>query len=156
MCVGMKSTSPFLELVRCLWDILLNHGCTETHRTIINQPSKITFDATKVGNFHFVAELLRSEPDLIRDVDDKNRSIFHIAVQHCHSSIFSLIHELGSFKDSIIDLEDDERNNILHYAAKLAPPSQLNLISGAALQMTHEILWFEVHLLLLFHLTYVI
>ncbi|RHN73371.1 putative ankyrin repeat-containing domain, PGG domain-containing protein [Medicago truncatula] len=140
---GMKSTSPFLELVRCLWDILLNHGCTETHRTIINQPSKITFDATKVGNFHFVAELLRSEPDLIRDVDDKNRSIFHIAVQHCHSSIFSLIHELGSFKDSIIDLEDDERNNILHYAAKLAPPSQLNLISGAALQMTHEILWFE-------------
>ncbi|KAK2449181.1 ankyrin repeat-containing protein ITN1 [Trifolium repens] len=141
--LGMKTSPLFLQLVGCLWNILLNHGCTETHRTIINQPSKVTFDATEIGNFHFVAELLRSEPDLIKEVDDKKRSIFHIAVQHCHSSIFSLIHELGSFKDSIVALEDDEKNNILHYAAKLAPHCQLNLISGAALQMTHEILWFE-------------
>jgi hypothetical protein len=52
MCVGMKTGPLFLQLVGCLWNILLNHGCTETHRTIINQPSKVTFDATEIGNFH--------------------------------------------------------------------------------------------------------
>lgn len=146
MHVGMQPT-PFLQLVGSLWGVLLNLvGCTETLRIIINQPSQITFDATEIGNFPFVAELIRFDPDLIWELDDKNRSIIHIAVLHRHSSIFSLIHELNSFKYFMVDLEDDEENNILHYAAKLAPSHQLNLISGAALQMTHELLWFEVFL----------
>ncbi|XP_061373855.1 uncharacterized protein LOC133316151 isoform X2 [Gastrolobium bilobum] len=139
----MKQT-PYLQLVGCLWSILLNHDYTETEMSrFISQPSQITFDATEVGNFHFLAELMRSYPDLIWEVDGRNRSIIHIAVLHRHSSIFSLRHELGSIKDLIATFEDDEVNNILHCAAKLAPPYQLNLISGAALQMTHELLWFE-------------
>ena len=114
-------------------------------RILISQPSQVTFDATKAGNFHFVAELMRSYPDIMWEVDDKNRSIIHIAVLHRHSSIFNLIHEIGSIKDLIVTFEEkDEKNNMLHCAAKLAPPHQLKLISGAALQMTHEVLWFEV------------
>ncbi|KAK7329323.1 hypothetical protein VNO77_23481 [Canavalia gladiata] len=140
---NMKPT-PFLQLVGCLWSMLLDQDYTETEmRTFISHPSQITFDATEVGNFHFVAELMRSYPDLIWELDGKNRSIIHIAVLGRHSSIFSLIHELGSFKDFIATFEDDEGSNILHYAAKLTPPNQLSLISGAALQMTHESLWFE-------------
>lgn len=144
MCVGMQ-TSLFLQLVRFLWSIILNHDCAETRRTIMNHPSQIIFDATKIGNVHFLAELMRLDPDLIWEVDGKNRSIIHIAVLYRHSNIFSLIQELGSFKDLIVALEDDEENNILHYAAKLAPPCQLSSISGEALQMTHELLWFEVY-----------
>ncbi|KAJ1393088.1 PGG domain [Sesbania bispinosa] len=143
-CQGMQP-SLFLQLVGCLWSMLLNIEYTEAEmmRTIISHPSQITFDATEIGNFHFVAELMRSDPDLIWEVDGKNRSIIHIAVLHRHSSIFNLIHELSCFKYLVGTLEDDEENNILHYAAKLAPPYQLNLISGEALQMTHELLWFE-------------
>ncbi|KAL5158267.1 Ankyrin repeat-containing protein ITN1 [Glycine soja] len=140
---GMKTT-PFVQLVECLWNKLLQQDYDETElRSFINLPSQITFDATQVGNFRFVATLMRSYPDLLWEMDEKNRSIIHIAVIHRHSSIYSLIHELGSFKDFISTFEDDEGNNILHYAAKLTPPDKLSLISGAALQMTHELRWFE-------------
>lgn len=142
---GMKTT-PFVQLVECLWNKLLQQDYDETEmRSFINLPSQITFDATQVGNFQFVAALMRSYPDLLWEMDEKNRSIIHIAVIHRHSSIYSLIHELGSFKDFISTFEDDEGNNILHYAAKLTPPDKLSLISGAALQMTHELRWFEVY-----------
>ncbi|KAE9598718.1 putative ankyrin repeat-containing domain, PGG domain-containing protein [Lupinus albus] len=124
--------------------MLLNSHCTETDmRVLISWPSQVTFDATKVGNFHFVAELIRSYPDLIWEVDDKNRSIIHIAVLRRRSSIFTLIYELGSIKDFIATFEDEEGNNILHCASKLSPSYRLDLISGAALQMTHELVWFE-------------
>ncbi|KAF6139442.1 hypothetical protein GIB67_026284, partial [Kingdonia uniflora] len=38
---------------------------------------------------------------------------------------------------------DKCKNTILHLAAKLAPVSQLNLVSGAALQMQRELQWFK-------------
>ena len=112
-------------------------------RRVISHPSQITLEAAEVGNVEFLAELLRFYPDLIWEIDIKNRSIIHIAVLNRHASIFNLIHEIG---DSIKTFEDDEGNNLLHCAAKLAPPTQLNLVSGAAFQMMHELLWFEVNL----------
>ncbi|XP_022851723.1 uncharacterized protein LOC111373415 [Olea europaea var. sylvestris] len=52
---------------------------------------------------------------------------------------------LGATKDFITYYIDDEGNNILHLAGKLAPPSRLNTISaGPALQMQRELLWFKV------------
>lgn len=141
---SLDPTDPFVQLVGCLWSMLLDQDYDEMEmRTFISRPTQITFDATEVGNFHFVATLMRSYPDLLWDVDAKNRSIMHMAVVHRHSTIFSLIHELGSFKDFIATFEDDQGNNILHYAAKLTPSNKLRFISGAALQMTHELLWFE-------------
>ncbi|CAA2967517.1 Hypothetical predicted protein [Olea europaea subsp. europaea] len=51
----------------------------------------------------------------------------------------------GATKDFITYYIDDEGNNILHLAGKLAPPSRLNTISaGPALQMQRELLWFKV------------
>ncbi|KAK7290033.1 hypothetical protein RIF29_04154 [Crotalaria pallida] len=139
-----EKPTPILQLVQHLWSTLLDLHCAETEmRILISWPSQVIFDATEVGNFHFVAELMRSYPDLIWEVDHKNRSIIHIAVVHRHSSIFTLIHELSFIKDFIATFVDEEENNILHCAAKLAPSYRLNLISGAALQMTHELLWFE-------------
>lgn len=35
-------------------------------------------------------------------------------------------------------------NNILHFAGKLSPASQLDCVSGAALQMQRELQWFKV------------
>jgi hypothetical protein len=38
-------------------------------------------------------------------------------------------------KDALLYNRDDSNNNILHLAAKLAPASRFNSVSGTALQM---------------------
>ncbi|PNX76824.1 ankyrin repeat-containing protein, partial [Trifolium pratense] len=88
-------------------------------------------------------ELISVDPSLIWDIDSKNRTILHIAVLHRHASIFNLVHQIGNIQDILVTYEDDEKNTILHMVAKLAPRSQLDLVSGAAFQMSVELLWFE-------------
>ncbi|KAJ0960219.1 hypothetical protein J5N97_001962 [Dioscorea zingiberensis] len=140
---NLKQVNEALQLVQCLWTELLRNDHDDVMR-LIKHPSKLLFDATKLGNYEFLAVLINSYPDLIWQLDDKNRSIIHVAVLHRHASIFNLVHEIGSIKDIIATFTDeDESNNILHMAAKLAPPNQLNLVSGAALQMQRELVWFE-------------
>lgn len=132
-----------LELVRCLWKHVLNigHDYTMEH---ISHPSELLFDATKLGNFEFIAELISSYPDLVWATDSQNRSIIHVAVLNRHANIFNLIHDIGPIKDILATYEDDKENNILHLAAQLPPLERLNIVSGAALQMQQELLWFEV------------
>ncbi|KAM5585093.1 ankyrin repeat-containing protein ITN1 [Rosa sericea] len=140
---NLKQVNEALQLVQCLWTEILRNDHDDVMR-LIKDPSKLLFDATKLGNYEFLAVLINSYPDLIWQLDDKNRSIIHVAVLHRHASIFNLVHEIGSIKDIIVTFTDDEEsNNILHMAAKLAPPNQLNLVSGAALQMQRELVWFE-------------
>ncbi|KAI4332580.1 hypothetical protein L6164_017477 [Bauhinia variegata] len=133
------------ELVSSLWQKILRKEDSELEiRKLISTPSQLLFDAAKVGNVEFLAVLMKSCPDLIWELDNKNRSIIHIAVLHRRANIFNLIHEIGSNKDIIVTYRDtDAKNNLLHLAAKLAPSEQLELVSGAAFQMTLELLWFE-------------
>ncbi|KAK7413004.1 hypothetical protein VNO78_04815 [Psophocarpus tetragonolobus] len=133
-----------LQLVRCLWQTLLSLDCTEKQmKRVICEPFQVIFIAAEVGNFEILAELIRSYPDLSWEVDAKNRSIIHIAVLHRHAAIFNLIHEIRSIRYFVVTFEDADQNNLLHCAAKLAPPSQLNLVSGAAFQMMYELRWYE-------------
>lgn len=142
---GLKQTLV-LQLVGRLWEEILN--LTESvleMRTIISYPSQLLFDAAEVGNFDFLAQLIGSYPDLIWELDDNFRSIIHIAVLHRHATIFNLIHDLFLIKDIIVTYTDvNDGNNLLHLAAKLAPPNRLQLVSGAAFQMKYELLWFKV------------
>ena len=69
--------------------------------------------------------------------------MFHIAVEKRHESIFNLL-VVGSIRDLLADRINEYGNNILHLAAGLAPEEKLNAISGAALQMQRELLWFKV------------
>ncbi|XP_058752228.1 uncharacterized protein LOC131625384 [Vicia villosa] len=133
------------QLVKCLWTTIVDkyyHSKLEL-REIRNEPSQLIFDAAKVGNFGFLSELISGYPSLIWDVDRQNRTIIHIAVLHRHASIFNLVHKIGYVKGVIVTYEDEKRNTLLHLAAKLAPQSQLELVSGAAFQMCLELLWFE-------------
>ncbi|PON41664.1 Transmembrane protein [Parasponia andersonii] len=134
--------SQALELVRCLWNHVLHLG-HDTTMDLIRDPTELLFDATKLGNFEFLAELISSYPDLLWETNDENQSIIHVAVLYRHANIFNLIHEIGSIKDLLASYQDEDGNNILHLAAKLAPPERLNIVSGAALQMQQELLWFE-------------
>jgi len=134
-----------LQLVKFLWTTILEKRCsTEELKEIKNEPSQLIFDAANVGNYGFLSELISAQPSLIWDVDSENRTILHIAVLHRHASIFGLIHQIGHIKDVIVTFEDEDKNTLLHLAAKLAPPGQLELVSGAAFQMCMEMLWFEV------------
>ncbi|KAL6276462.1 hypothetical protein ACE6H2_020063 [Prunus campanulata] len=138
---SLKQTKA-LELVECLWNQILKHDDDDV-MCLITEPSEVLFDATRLGNYEFLSVLINAYPDLLWETDDENRTIFHVAVLYRHASIFNLIHETGSIKDIIVTYTDNENNNILHLAAKLAPQNQLNLVSGAALQMQRELVWFE-------------
>ncbi|KAJ8759714.1 hypothetical protein K2173_009815 [Erythroxylum novogranatense] len=99
--------------------------------------------AAERGNLAFLTTLIRSYPDLVFEVDGKKRSIFHIAVLHRHEDVFKLIHEIGLANSLIVLQTDCERNNLLHFAAMLSPQNKLDAFPGAALQLQHELLWFE-------------
>ncbi|KAK9938938.1 hypothetical protein M0R45_015649 [Rubus argutus] len=100
------------------------------------------------GGSRIILTTMSCYPELVWETDEKNRTIIHVAVLHRHASIFNLVHGIGSIKDLVVTYEDDQGNNIVHMAAKLAPQNQLNLVSGVALQMQRELVWFEVLLLL--------
>lgn len=145
---GTRSTNAGLQLLKCLWEEVLNQN-DWTVTNLIRKPSHVLFVATEVGNSEFLEELVGAYPDLVWEIDDCNRSLFHNAVMYHHATIFNMVHQLGLYKDFILSYKDDKNNNILHLAAKLAPPNQLNTVSGAALQMQRELLWFEVSISLL-------
>nr|XP_023881971.1 ankyrin repeat-containing protein At5g02620-like [Quercus suber]XP_023881972.1 ankyrin repeat-containing protein At5g02620-like [Quercus suber] len=130
------------QLVKKLWEHVLQQQDSEISK-LIKKPSRLLFDAAELGSLEFLIILLRSYPDLIWKVDDNNRSLFHIAVLYRHRTIFNLIYEFGAIKDLIAAYKDGKNNNILHLAGDLPPPSRLQIVSGAALQMQRELLWFK-------------
>ncbi|GMI86015.1 hypothetical protein like AT3G18670 [Hibiscus trionum] len=129
-------------LVKLLWDqILLLEDSQITD--ILRIPSRVLFVATEFGVVELITELIQSYPDLIWRVDEHSRSIFHVAVIHRQEKIFRYIHDIGAHKDMIVAYKDKNNHCILHLAAKIAPPNRLNIVSGAALQMQRELLWFK-------------
>nr|POF06282.1 hypothetical protein CFP56_74870 [Quercus suber] len=106
----------------------------------IHEISQVLFVAAEVGNVEFLVKLIRFDFDLLWKIDNE-RSIFQIAVEQRHESIFNLL--IGSIRDIIGDGINEDGNNILHLAAELAPQEKLNSISGAAFQMQRELLWFK-------------
>jgi len=134
-----------LELAQSLWNEVIKQR-EEDISKLIAYPWRLLFVAAQLGKVEFLSVLIRSYPDLIWKVDENRFTIFHIAVIHRHEEIFKLIYEIGAIKNLIATYKDDKRNNMLHLASKLAPPHRLNCVSGAALQMQREILWFKVTL----------
>ena len=132
------------QLVKKLWEHVLQQQDSEISK-LIKKPSRLLFDAAELGSLEFLIILIRSYPDLIWKVDDNNRSLFHNAVLYRHRTIFNLIYEFGAIKDLIAAYKDGKNNNILHLAGYLPPPSRLQIVSGAALQMQRELLWFKVN-----------
>lgn len=143
-----STRSTAFKLLQYLWEQTLHQEDLEIPH-LSNNTSKLLFTATRHGNVDFVVELLRSYPDFIWKVDGHNRSIFHIAVMYRHEGIFSLIYEIGPVIELIATYRDNSNNNILHLAATLAPRDQLTIVSGAALQMQRELMWYKVIIIVL-------
>lgn len=104
----------------------------------------LLFDAVEFGNTEFLDILIGSYPNIIWTIDNHRRSLLHIAVKNRQESVFNLIYETVAAKEIILTYVDGSKQNILHLAGELAPPRRLNIVSGAALQMQRELLWFKV------------
>ncbi|KVH91995.1 Ankyrin repeat-containing protein, partial [Cynara cardunculus var. scolymus] len=108
--------------------------------------SRILFVAAKMGNVVFILELIRQHPERVLELNDNNQSIFHIAVSYRHDYIYSLMYEIGSVKDSIVNLEDVNGNNMLHLVGILRETTESNELVGgvgALLQMRQDLIWFQ-------------
>ncbi|KAK1355034.1 Ankyrin repeat-containing protein [Heracleum sosnowskyi] len=120
-----------------------NHPAAKYVDRFAGYQSRLLFVAAALGNTKFLIELLRLCPELIWKIDDNDRTIFHVAVLHRQESVYNLLYEIGSIKDLVTSFKDTNDNNILHLAAKKPEQSRLHIVSGVALQMQREILWFK-------------
>ncbi|KAB1225596.1 hypothetical protein CJ030_MR1G020811 [Morella rubra] len=101
------------------------------------------FRAIKEGNFEFVYEIVRANPDLLYVIEfPTKRTIFMLAVLHRQAKIFSLIYGLQQIKTSLSG-SDTSYNNILHIAGIFTESTPIQHIPGAALQMQRELQWFK-------------
>ncbi|GKV47790.1 hypothetical protein SLEP1_g54652 [Rubroshorea leprosula] len=70
--------------------------------------------------------------------------MFACAVVHRQEKVAQFLHEnVASNDTNMVTTIDEDGNNILHLAAKLAPHSQLDHICGAALWLQNELHWFK-------------
>ncbi|XP_022847426.1 uncharacterized protein LOC111369924 isoform X1 [Olea europaea var. sylvestris] len=104
---------------------------------------KIINDAIKNGIFELIDEMIKCAPEIIWRKDKKGRTIFSNAIISRQEKIFGLIFTLGKEKCLMGMRYDIFGNNYLHLAAKLSPPSRLDIVTGAALQMQRELQWFK-------------
>ncbi|XP_011652476.2 uncharacterized protein LOC101218503 isoform X2 [Cucumis sativus] len=111
----------------------------------IKHPTRLLNDAACTGNVEFLIVLIRKYPDIIWEDADDGKSIFHVAIENRLENVFNLINEIGRLNEFTAKYRTFKgRNyNILHLAGHLATPNHLNRVSGAALQMQREMLWFK-------------
>ncbi|KAK1587544.1 hypothetical protein Q3G72_014045 [Acer saccharum] len=128
------------ELLRCICQEISSKGESMFEQLEVK---KVVFKAVKHGIVEFITELMQHYPDTIWCYDDYNRHIFLYATLQRQEKIFSLIYNMGAKKNIVATSWDKSYNNILHQAAFLAPSSQLDRVSGAALQMQRELQWFK-------------
>ncbi|XP_022774066.1 uncharacterized protein LOC111316347 [Durio zibethinus] len=104
---------------------------------------KAIYDAIKHGMIEFIDEIIKLYPEIIWRKDKKGRTLFANAIVLRQEKMFNHVFRLGSKQRISLIRHDSFRNNFLHLAAKLSPPSRLDRFSGAALQMQRELQWFE-------------
>ncbi|XP_022858910.1 uncharacterized protein LOC111379707 isoform X2 [Olea europaea var. sylvestris] len=140
ICSSLQWWRQANELAMGLWERI---PMTSLDFGFLIQKTQILHDAAKIGNVEFLTLFTQSFPELTWNVDSEKYSIFHVAVINRQEKVFSLIYQTGAAKDFNTYYRDKDKNNILHLAGKLAPPSRLNIVSGPALQMQRELLWFK-------------
>ncbi|KAI3898811.1 hypothetical protein MKW92_023374 [Papaver armeniacum] len=102
------------------------------------------FYTTRFGIIEYFKEIINSCPHLMHSIyDDKGGiGLLQEAVLARQHNIYNFISQTGAMNDMVLRASDT-MNNTLHLAGFLAPPSQLEKVSGAALQMQREIQWFQ-------------
>ncbi|KAL4568170.1 hypothetical protein LXL04_023776 [Taraxacum kok-saghyz] len=105
--------------------------------------TKPMFEAI-IQNTHEVVEYIVScFPDSLSSPNEEGHNIIQHAVINRSENIYNILYQMSEHKNVYRTIKDPSGNNLLHLAARLAPSSKLNLISGAALQIQRELQWFK-------------
>ncbi|PON78144.1 PGG domain containing protein [Parasponia andersonii] len=94
------------------------------------------------GTVEFIVNISKAVPELILS-PMFSRTMFEVAIINRRANVFSLIHGTDTKLSSTSLRFNLMGENMLHVTGRIAPPSKLNLISGAALQMQRELQWFK-------------
>ncbi|XP_027073877.1 uncharacterized protein [Coffea arabica] len=129
-----------IQLLTCIFKEIRTLSKKELEKMDID---KILYDAIEHGIIEFVDEIFKFTPEIIYKKDKRGRTLFSHAIVLRQEKIYSLIYALGRRKSILARRHDYFQNNFLHLAAKLSPQSQLDRVSGAALQMQRELQWFQ-------------
>nr|GEX40666.1 ankyrin repeat family protein [Tanacetum cinerariifolium] len=118
-------------------------GKTDDDNVIRKHYTEAVIHALEHDNSEAIEEVVRSFPRAIWTKHNGYGLIHSAVINRCKNVYSYLVHgEIGD-KHTHKICTDNDGNNLLHLAGKLAPIDKLNQISGAALQMQREIQWFE-------------
>ncbi|KAK9072459.1 hypothetical protein SSX86_008893 [Deinandra increscens subsp. villosa] len=79
-----------------------------------------------------------------QEYNDGGFNLFHATIKDRQVGMYNLVCQLSGHKVFAPSLHGDEEiDNALHLAAKLAPSYRINVVTGAALQMQRELRWFQ-------------
>ncbi|XP_058198590.1 uncharacterized protein LOC131314115 [Rhododendron vialii] len=129
-----------LELLKCFCEGIASLQDSAKHSSLTREA---IMSAARNGIPEIVHEIVESFPSVLWTKDEDGRRVFEKAVLERQENAFNLVYQMGKYSREFVLQHYDEGNNILHLAGKLAPPTKLSQISGAALQMQLELQWFE-------------
>ncbi|GLT90050.1 hypothetical protein SLE2022_080020 [Rubroshorea leprosula] len=92
-----------------------------------------------------VKEIIKANKNILwRSLNlEDSRNMFAWAVARRQEEVARFLYEFAKEHTNMVITRDKDGNNILHLAAKLAPPYQLGRISGSASQLQSELRWFK-------------
>ncbi|GKV47802.1 hypothetical protein SLEP1_g54664 [Rubroshorea leprosula] len=134
-----------LEVIRFICEPLLELHWNQFEQSVA---MKAVFHAIKNGIPEIAIELLKKPNGNIlwskTDPEDPRNMFAHVVAHRQEKVAFFLYNEFVERNDTnMVTATDENGNNILHVAAQLAPHSQLDHISGAALRLQNELHWFK-------------
>ena len=129
-----------LEILRAACNVIPTLNEKEIQESRIYQA---VVAAAERGNPEFIVEAIRAYFPLFWPMNN-DTNIFFVAVRWRQAKVFNLIHGLVA-THAFSNVTDSSGNCLLHMTGLLAPPSRLNHISGALLQMQREVQWFKVY-----------
>ncbi|KAL7181669.1 hypothetical protein ACSBR1_040542 [Camellia fascicularis] len=163
----LQGSSPSTETFERFFLLGAKHGITEmVERILVAFPSVIACrDEEKRSALH-LAVIYRHDnvfniilqqtgvafPDVIAFVDKECCSALHLAVMYRNEKVFNMIVQQRGVSKQLLSKGNCKGNNILHMAGQMPYQPQLEVASGAVLQMQRDLQWYkEVEKLLLEH-----
>ncbi|KAH6796587.1 hypothetical protein C2S52_021141 [Perilla frutescens var. hirtella] len=121
---------------------LLKKLCWEKVEMEMEKKETPILVAARNGVVEIVEGILRLFPVAIHDVNNDNKNVVLLAVEHRQPHVYKFLDDRKIMKETIFRKTDKDGNSALHLAARLGEYRPW-LIPGAALQMQWEIKWYE-------------
>ncbi|KAJ0751636.1 putative ankyrin repeat-containing domain superfamily [Helianthus annuus] len=129
------------RLLKAICELIKRSTATRSHSDYYNNA---ILEATRQNADKVVRVIVSFFPNAIWSANEEGHNIIQYAVINRSEKVYNLLYQMSEHKNIYRTIKDTFGNNLLHLAAKLAPPDKLNHISGAALHLQRELQWFKV------------